>query len=86
MLAFPNCKINIGLQIISKRSDGYHNIATVFLPVYGLSDVIEVKKEIVFVLKAVELLPILRLKIIFAFVLIIYYKGLSIAAYTIVFI
>lgn len=52
MLAFPNCKINIGLQIISKRSDGYHNIATVFLPVYGLYDVIEVKKRDSFCFKS----------------------------------
>lgn len=32
MILFPNCKINIGLNITSKRADGYHNIATVFYP------------------------------------------------------
>jgi 4-diphosphocytidyl-2-C-methyl-D-erythritol kinase len=40
MLCFPNAKINIGLNIISKRSDGYHNIETVFWPI-GLSDILE---------------------------------------------
>lgn len=33
MLTFPNCKINLGLQILSKRKDGYHNLETVFYPV-----------------------------------------------------
>jgi len=33
MIAFPNAKINIGLNIISRRSDGYHNLETVFYPV-----------------------------------------------------
>lgn len=40
MLFFSNAKINLGLHITSKRSDGYHNIETVFYPV-GLKDVIE---------------------------------------------
>lgn len=40
MLFFPNAKINIGLNIINKRSDGFHNIETVFCPV-GLCDVLE---------------------------------------------
>lgn len=33
MIAFPNAKLNFGLNITSKRSDGYHNIASVFLPI-----------------------------------------------------
>jgi 4-diphosphocytidyl-2-C-methyl-D-erythritol kinase len=41
MLSFPNCKINLGLQILNKREDGYHNLATVFYPVQW-RDVIEV--------------------------------------------
>ena len=41
MIAFPNAKINLGLNIISKRSDGYHNIETVFYPI-DLCDVLEI--------------------------------------------
>ncbi len=33
MIVFPNCKINLGLNVISKRPDGFHNIETVFYPV-----------------------------------------------------
>lgn len=42
MLLFPNCKINIGLDIISRRADGYHNIETVMFPVMGLCDGLEI--------------------------------------------
>lgn len=41
MIQFPNCKINLGLSIIAKRDDGYHELETVFYPV-GLKDVVEV--------------------------------------------
>jgi 4-diphosphocytidyl-2-C-methyl-D-erythritol kinase len=41
MIAFPNAKINLGLNIVSKRPDGYHNIETVFYPV-RLYDVLEI--------------------------------------------
>ncbi len=41
MIAFPNAKINIGLNIISRRRDGYHNLETVFYPV-NIKDAIEV--------------------------------------------
>jgi 4-diphosphocytidyl-2-C-methyl-D-erythritol kinase len=40
MISFPNAKINLGLFITEKRSDGYHNIETVFYPV-GLCDALE---------------------------------------------
>jgi len=43
MLLFPNCKINLGLSIIRKREDGYHDLETVFYPV-GLRDAVEVIK------------------------------------------
>lgn len=42
MLLYPNCKINIGLRVISRRQDGYHNLETIFYPVAGLSDILEV--------------------------------------------
>ena len=40
MICFPNAKINIGLNVIEKRNDGFHNIESVFLPV-KLCDVLE---------------------------------------------
>ena len=43
MLLFPNCKINIGLRVIRKREDGYHDLETVFYPVYGLHDELQVE-------------------------------------------
>ena len=33
MLVQPNCKINIGLNVVERRSDGYHNLETVFYPI-----------------------------------------------------
>ncbi|MFO7657052.1 MAG: 4-(cytidine 5'-diphospho)-2-C-methyl-D-erythritol kinase [Bacteroidales bacterium] len=41
MILFPNAKINIGLNIVGKRTDGYHNIETVFYPI-GLCDILEI--------------------------------------------
>lgn len=41
MIRFPNCKINIGLYITNKRSDGYHNLETVFFPI-GVHDALEI--------------------------------------------
>jgi len=40
MLFFPNCKINLGLKILRKRPDGYHDLETVFYPL-PLKDVLE---------------------------------------------
>ena len=41
MIIYPNAKINIGLNIIGKRPDGFHNIETIFYPI-GLSDILEI--------------------------------------------
>ncbi len=41
MLLFPNAKINIGLDIIARRPDGYHDISTVMIPVKWC-DILEV--------------------------------------------
>ena len=41
MILFPNSKINIGLHIIRKRSDGYHDLESLFYPI-PLKDVIEI--------------------------------------------
>ncbi len=43
MVIFSNAKINIGLNIIEKRTDGFHNIESVFYPI-GYKDVLEIIK------------------------------------------
>lgn len=51
MVVFPNAKINLGLNITKKRSDGYHNIESVFIPI-PISDALEItindRKELKF--------------------------------------
>lgn len=41
MILFPNAKINIGLNIVNKREDGYHNLETLFFPI-NWKDVLEI--------------------------------------------
>jgi len=41
MVAFPNAKINIGLNITAKRADGYHDLETIFFPV-AIKDAVEI--------------------------------------------
>lgn len=41
MILYPNAKINLGLNIVEKRPDGYHNLETIFYPI-PLSDSLEV--------------------------------------------
>ena len=41
MLLYPNAKINLGLNVVRKRSDGYHDIETLFYPVPSLCDILE---------------------------------------------
>lgn len=49
MISFPNAKINIGLNILRRREDGYHDIESFFYPVHW-QDALEVipSKELVF--------------------------------------
>ena len=42
MITFPCCKINLGLNVVSRRPDGYHDIETVFYPI-PLTDALDVK-------------------------------------------
>ena len=41
MICFPNAKINLGLNVVSKRPDGYHNIETIFYPI-PVKDALEI--------------------------------------------
>lgn len=41
MMTFPNAKINLGLNVVEKRPDGYHNLETVFYPV-PITDALEI--------------------------------------------
>jgi 4-diphosphocytidyl-2-C-methyl-D-erythritol kinase len=41
VIVFPNSKINLGLNILRKRSDGYHDLETVFYPI-PLTDILEI--------------------------------------------
>lgn len=43
MICFPNAKINFGLNVVSKRLDGYHNIETIFYPI-PVKDALEIVK------------------------------------------
>lgn len=43
MITFPNAKINLGLNIVEKRPDGYHNLETIFYPI-KLQDALEVTR------------------------------------------
>ena len=45
MKLYPNCKINIGLRVVRKREDGYHDLETIFYPVYGLHDELQVDRS-----------------------------------------
>jgi len=51
MVTFPNAKINIGLQILNKRPDRYHNLETVFYPVsvYDVLEIVDASENKLFV-------------------------------------
>jgi len=42
MIIYPHAKINIGLHVLERRSDGFHNIETVFYPI-EMCDILEIK-------------------------------------------
>jgi len=42
MIVYPNAKINIGLNVLKKRLDGYHEMSSVFYPVMDLYDILEI--------------------------------------------
>ncbi|MBI3135229.1 MAG: 4-(cytidine 5'-diphospho)-2-C-methyl-D-erythritol kinase [Bacteroidetes bacterium] len=50
MVVFPNIKINLGLNVLSKRPDGYHNLQSIFYPVQWC-DILEIVKSDEFLFK-----------------------------------
>ena len=44
MILKANCKINLGLDVLRRRADGYHDLETVMLPVVGLYDILNVER------------------------------------------
>jgi 4-diphosphocytidyl-2-C-methyl-D-erythritol kinase len=44
LVVFPNCKINLGLHVVRKREDGYHDLETIFYPL-PLRDALEVVRR-----------------------------------------
>ena len=48
MIVYPNAKINIGLNVLEKRADGYHELSSVFYPVKDLCDILEIIPSIEF--------------------------------------
>ena len=42
MITFPNPTLNLGLHILRKRPDGYHDLESLFIPWHGLHDVLEI--------------------------------------------
>ena len=42
MISYPNVKVNLGLNVLRKRPDGYHDLETLFLPYHEIHDVLEI--------------------------------------------
>ena len=45
MISYPNCKINLGLHVVRRRDDGYHDLQTVFYPVPLCDELVIVPAE-----------------------------------------
>jgi len=45
MKSYPHAKINIGLDVLRKRPDGFHDLESLFVPYYGLTDVLTIEES-----------------------------------------
>jgi len=57
VIVFPNAKINLGLNVVNKRPDGYHNIETIFypVPVKDALEIVEAKGDETFTLAGIPI-------------------------------
>ena len=42
MISYPNVKVNLGLSVLRRRPDGYHDLETIFVPYSGIHDTLEI--------------------------------------------
>lgn len=45
MILYPHCKINLGLNVVARREDGFHELSSVLYPIKGLTDMLEIVKS-----------------------------------------
>lgn len=54
MITYPNAKLNIGLDVIRKRPDGFHDLESLFIPYKGLTDTLEITQASKFSIEIVK--------------------------------